>query len=349
MLDPEPATLDLPGIAGRTKLRPEDFGVDEIEAYEPDGRPGRHLLVRVRKIDLSTAEMLRIVGRELGVSPRDIGCAGRKDRRAVTTQWISVPAEAAPALDRFSEPRVEVLEAHAHGQKLRMGHLRGNRFRIVIRDPGLDLETARHRVRDKLIALDRRGGLENHFGEQRFGQDGENLEQGLDRLTGDRRLGAQDKFFASAAQAGLFNLYVGLRKSQGWLRQALPGDVLQRRETGGMFTVEDAAAEQDRLDRRELQVTGPIFGAKMRRPTEPSPSALLEQEVLLRAGVDAAAIARHGKRLPGSRRPLQVPVSDFRVADAPAIEELPAGLELRFGLPAGSYATRLLRELLTGV
>lgn len=348
MLAPEPATRSLPGVGGRVKERCEDFVVDEIAAYPPDGREDRHLLVRVRKRQLSTPEMLKALGVALSVDPAEIGCAGRKDRQAVTTQWISLPARVAAALGDFDHPSIEVLESRPHGQKLRTGHLRGNRFRIVIREPGMPPETALERVREKMGFLERAGGLENLYGEQRFGDDGANLERGAELLRSRRRMGNAGRFLVSALQSGLFNLYVALRREQTGLRQVLPGDVLKKVESGGMFTVEDATLEQSRLDRGELVVTGPIFGSKMRRPEAGSASARLEDEVLHLAGLGPEHFAGHGKRLPGSRRAVQVRVADFSAAEAEPAEGLPAGIELRFTLDAGSYATQLLRELQCG-
>jgi tRNA pseudouridine13 synthase len=348
MLAPEPATASLSGIGGRLKSRPQDFVVDEIPAYPPDGREGRHLLVRLRKTGISTPDLIRNLSHALRINSREVGCAGRKDRQAVTSQWLSVPFECAAAVEALSLEGVEVLEARPHGQKLRTGHLAGNRFRIVIREPGGDLEAARHLVREKVLAIERSGGLENLYGEQRFGPDGENLERGFALLRAGRRPTMADRFLLSAAQAGLFNLYVALRRGQGWLRQALPGDLLQLRDSGGLFTVEDPLAEQPRLSRGELVVTGPIFGAKMKAPPDPSPSALLEQEVLRRSGIEPEHFNAFGKQLPGSRRPVQIPVSDFRVAEVAAEDDLAPGLELRFALPAGSYATQLVRELQCG-
>jgi tRNA pseudouridine13 synthase len=348
MLSPDPATSSLSGISGRIKERFEDFVVDEVPAYPPDGREGRHLLIRVRKRGVSTPDLIRNLSHALRIESREVGCAGRKDREAVTTQWLSVPWESRDAVDRLSIEGVELIEARPHGQKLRMGHLSGNRFRIVVRDPGMDLESARHLVREKVLGLERGGGLENLYGEQRFGHGGENLDRGFDLLRAGRRPNPSEKFLLSAAQAGLFNLYLVLRRGQGWLRQVLPGDLLQKREGGALFAVEDPGAEQPRLNRGELVVSGPIYGSKMRAPLDPSPSALLEQEVLRRADSSPKLFAAFGKNLPGSRRPVQVPVADFRVTEVEETDDLAGGLELRFGLPAGSYATQLIRELQCG-
>jgi tRNA pseudouridine13 synthase len=348
MLSPVPATSSLPGIGGLIKQRFEDFVVDEVAAYPPDGREGRHLFLRIRKRGVSTPDLIRNLSHALRIESREVGCAGRKDREAVTTQWLSVPYESRAGIDRLKLEGVEVIEARPHGQKLRMGHLRGNRFRIVIRDPGMDLESARHLVREKVLAMERGGGLENLYGEQRFGHGGENLDRGLDLLRAGRRPNPTEKFLLSAAQSGLFNLYVVLRRGQGWLRQALPGDLLQKRDGGALFAVDDVAVEQPRLTRGELVVSGPIFGAKMRAPDDPSPASLLEQEVLRRADVPAELFGAFGKNLPGSRRPVQVSLSDFRLTEIEPDDELAGGLELRFGLPAGSYATQLIRELQSG-
>ena len=117
------------GIGGVIGPEPQDFRVDEIPAYDPAGS-GDHVFVKVKKTGLSTTAARSILAQAAGLAPREIGVAGRKDTVAVTTQWFSIPG-ASPEL---AHPQVEILEAHRHPKKLRMGHLRGNRFTIRVQE-----------------------------------------------------------------------------------------------------------------------------------------------------------------------------------------------------------------------
>lgn len=349
LIDPPITTSELPGIGGRTRARPEDFFVDEIGAYGPDGREERHLLVRIEKREIASQEALYALTDHARVSRHDAGMAGRKDTEAVTRQWFSLPWAARAALEDFEHDRVRVLEVHPHGQKLRTGHLAANRFTIVVRDLAVDLPGARARVEAKLRALRAMGGVENLYGGQRFGREGTNLERGLEAMSAphfDRRHG----FLASAAQAAVFNLYVVRRRADGGLRRVLAGDVLRKVDNGGMFVCEDAVADQERMDAGQLQVTGPMPGGKTRRPPEGTPSAVFEDAVLAELDFDYASLQRHGKRLPGSRRAcvLDVDALEVGLEDAPPVDDLGAGLRLTFTLPAGSFATQVLRELQGG-
>ncbi len=155
-------------IAGRYKLAPEDFVVDELPAYPPSGE-GEHLFLRIRKRGLSTHEAVARIARALGLAPAQIGVAGLKDAQGVTTQWLSVQGLEAQRVESLAERDIELLELARHRNKLRIGHLRGNRFRIRLREvAAADREAAR----DVLAELERRGAP-NYFGEQRFGLRGD--------------------------------------------------------------------------------------------------------------------------------------------------------------------------------
>jgi len=161
-------TAELPGTGGVLKYAPDDFRVDEIPLYTPCGE-GEHLYLKIRKQGLATLEALRRIAKALNVSEREIGYAGLKDARAVTTQWISARGIALDAADAADVAGIEILEASRHTNKLRTGHLVGNRFTIVVR--GVE-EEALHKARAVLDVLVRRG-TPNYFGEQRFGVRGE--------------------------------------------------------------------------------------------------------------------------------------------------------------------------------
>ncbi len=164
-------TSQLPGTTGVTRRELEDFRVEEISTYEPCGS-GDHLYLTIEKRGISTPEAVRRVARALGVARRSVGYAGLKDARAVTIQTLSVehvPHEkAAEALGGVADVRLRA--AVRHGNKLRLGHLRGNRFAIRIRDTPPD---AAHFARAVLDAL-ARDGCPHFFGPQRFGRHDDN-------------------------------------------------------------------------------------------------------------------------------------------------------------------------------
>lgn len=343
-LSPRRAHADLPGIGGRIRCRPEDFEVEELPAYGADGQPG-HLLLTLRKRAMNSEDALQALSRALKVPRPEIGLAGLKDREAVTTQWISLPQQALPRLETFSHPAITLGSPLPHSHKLRRGHLHGNRFVIVVRELACEIDEAIARARAILERLAGEG-LVNIYGEQRFGRGGANIEVGLAALSGRGPRRGKADLIVSAGQSALFNLYVQTRAERGLLDTVLLGDVLQKRATGGSFVCEDPPTDQGRLDAGELVVTGPMFGSHMRGPSPGSPAAELEQEILEEGGIRSTALAKLGRKVPGTRRPLRVWPTELHAEPAPAVDELDPGLALRFVLPPGSYATVLLREIM---
>jgi len=173
---------DFPGVGGLIKERPEDFFVQEIPLYDPSGE-GEHVYAEIQKVGLTTLDAIGIIARKLGISPRVIGYAGMKDAQAVTRQTISIQGHdlSLEAVMAIKEPNLEVLWASRHGNKLRLGHLAGNRFAVKLRevDP-MKVVT----LRPALDTLAKRG-IPNYFGEQRFGRRGNNDLIGAAFLRGD--------------------------------------------------------------------------------------------------------------------------------------------------------------------
>lgn len=333
------ATADLPGVAALFKAAPEDFRVDEIPAYLPSGE-GEHLFLLVEKTGRDTREVAEAVARALGVSPRDVGVAGQKDRQAVTTQWMSVagvPPEKAAGL---TGDGWRVLEAKRHGNKLRTGHLRGNTFRVVLR--GVDDE-GEARARAIAAALEARG-LPNSYGAQRFGRRADNAEVGrllllgqddprVRKVRGDARM---RRFLVSAFQSEVFNRVLAERMRDGSWRRPLEGDVLQKLASGGLFVCEDPVADEARVASFECSITGPMVGSKV-RPEPRGAAAELEARVLAGTGVGPEHLAR-SRDAQGARRALRLPV---RIA----IERGEESIALSFELPSGAYATSVIREI----
>ena len=321
---------------------PETFVVEEIPAYQPSGE-GEHTYLWIEKRGLTTPEAERRLGQVLGVSPRDIGHAGMKDRHATTRQYLSLlgttPEAALAAAGQGGIDGLTVLAASRHGNKLRMGHLKGNRFEVVLTEVAAGEAAA---IAERLAELGRTG-LPNWYGEQRFGAAGDNTERALAIVRGQLRERDWKKrqFLLSALQSAVFNRTLELRQADGLLR-VRSGDVLQKRESGGLFVCEDPAVDQPRVDAGELVPTGPLPGNREKEPPEGTAARVLEDEALAAVGVTRAELAPLGRDLPGARRPVVVAVE---LGDPGATDEGGGHLRLRFGLPSGSYATVVVRAL----
>ncbi|MBT38455.1 MAG: tRNA pseudouridine(13) synthase TruD [Deltaproteobacteria bacterium] len=312
---------------------PEDFRVDEIPLFAPSGR-GDHTYVRVEKTGRTTEEVVRALAQVAGVRPRDVGYAGRKDRFAVTTQWFSVPRLDPDDIPVLALEGVRVLDASRHDHKLRTGQLAGNCFALVVRD----VEPATARSAAARLEAIAEFGVVNRFGAQRFGRDGTNAELGRRVLDGelmprDRR---RARFFVSALQAAVFNDVLAVRRDAG--RRLEAGDVAVVHESGGLFVVEDAALEQPRAERFEISATGPIFGTRVIAAS--GQPAERERKALAVRGVALERPLPRGLRLRGARRPFRVRPREVRSCVAAG------SLHLGFILPAGSYASVLVEELL---
>lgn len=339
-LDPGYLTADIPGVGGRIKVQPEDFVVEEIPAYLPCG-VGEHLFVWIEKRDVSAEQLVQHLARSLGVSRGDIGVAGLKDRRAVTRQFVSVPRRCEARLDQIDATGVRLLSAVPHGNKLRTGHLKGNRFEVVVRD----VHSEAAAVLPRLLSALSTSGVPNLYGDQRFGRDGGTLALGLELLRGERTERsippARRKFLVrlalSSVQSWLFNRVLADRLQDGLLHCVLTGDVMQVVASGGPFVVEDPLREQPRYDARETVLTGPMFGPRMRQPH--GVPAGREARVLADAGLTSAQFSRFARLLPGARRPMVIWPEDL---EGTPVEN---GVRVTFTLPPGAYATVLLREL----
>ena len=173
---------ECPGIGGRIREELEDFFVEEIPLYQPCGE-GEHVYLRIEKRDLSTMEAVRILGHKLGRPPRDFGYAGLKDRKGVTQQTISLGGVSVDEVRSLELEKIEILSVKRHLNKLRLGHLQGNRFRIRIRGVSADAEE----LAEPIFRLIGELGLPNYFGPQRFGNRGDSHWTGRAFLVKDYR------------------------------------------------------------------------------------------------------------------------------------------------------------------
>jgi tRNA pseudouridine13 synthase len=341
---------------GRIKDVPEDFVVEELPAYEAQGT-GDHLFVRFTKRNLTTEDAVKAIAHGAGVQARDVGVAGLKDKVGVTTQTISLPIPRASEgfeerVMALSLPGIVLHEAKRHANKLKTGHLLGNRFTIVVRGLADDA------VDEVVASFERAGrdGIPNAFGSQRFGRDRDNAAQALAWLRGNGR-GPSDprkkRFLWSALQSSLFNEVLERRVADGTWRTPLAGDILKKTDSGGLFDCTEEATDQARALRGEVSPTGPMFGAKMREPSG-TPGELERAVFEERLGKDFD-LARTKPFGEGTRRGLCLGIQGMRVVrdtiersmnqeqpNPAPLREQDARLTVCFVLPKGAYATSVL-------
>lgn len=328
-------TADLPGVGGEIKVEPGHFVVEEIPLYEPSGE-GQHVYVRLTRQGWTTRALAGELERIFGLQDVDVGFAGRKDKHARTTQTFSLNLpnlEEDSVAQRIEESLpVEVEWVRRHRNKIRAGHLVGNRFRIVVLDPD---QPAIDRAEPIAETLKERG-LPNFYGPQRFGKYDDNAERGREILLtgkGPRKRWLR-RLLLRAYQSALFNTWLVARIDRGWFERVLVGDVAKKLDTGGLFEVEDVEAAGARFEDAEITYTGPIYGSRMWWAA--GKPGLLEREILKRAKVTEKMLDR--EHLSGSRRRARLLLDDLEV------NEHPDGLLFSFTLPKGSYATTVLRE-----
>jgi tRNA pseudouridine13 synthase len=329
-------TPDLPGTSGLLRVGEEDFYVEELPLYEASGS-GEHLYLTVEKRGRTTQEVAGEIARALGAGDRDVGTAGLKDRRALTVQRISVRSKASVDDASKIEGRgFRVLAAARHGNKLRPGHLRGNRFRIVIRGVAADALPRAEAICARL----RESGTANLFGPQRFGRAGDNAGLGRAILVRERQV--HDRFLRrlalSALQSELFNRCLARRIADGLFATAIEGDVMKKRVSGGLFVCEDPAADATRVAAGEIDPAGPLPGHSLFASR--GEASRREGAVLSEAGIEPQWFAAGGEEMQGARRPYRVAPEGLEVAAAGE-----SALVVSFALPKGSYAVSLLREI----
>ena len=326
-------TQDLPGTGGRIKEQPEDFVVEEIPLYDFSDQ-GNFALLLLKKVNFSTLDFVACIRKHLHLRDEEVGLAGWKDKRAITSQWVSVPREniSESRLDRLTGEGIKILQIRHHSNKLRTGHLLGNHFTILIRQADAEAENRAQAIIQQLQTF----GLPNFYGPQRFGARGDNPEKGLALLLGQYRLRSvrKRKLLVSSYNSLLFNLTLKERMEKDLFAKLLQGDIAKKHDTGGIFLVSDPEKEQPRADRLEISATGPIWGKKMKRAG--NEAAALEEKILSSQGVTPDVF----RKQPGSRRSLRIALKEVNVCQEKE------GLRLEFFLPKGSYATVLLDEIM---
>lgn len=332
---------------------PRDFVVDEIPLYPFSGE-GEHLVLHVRKKNLSTWQMIDVFSNHLGIKGRDIGYAGLKDKNAQTKQYISLPRKYESVLENFEHEGIKILEKTYHNNKIRVGHLKGNRFFIRLKKVN---PTAAKKIQEALKMI-KKEGMPNYFGFQRFGIDGENYKKGEAILAGTlkERNKKLAQFYVNAFQSYLFNDWLSRRieisklvegfgidelctilpfpkeelfsmKGQKHSFKLIHGDVMMHYPYGKIFHYE-SDEEVERFGKRDISVSGLLSGKRATRAVGLAETIEKEYDTI-HSGIDGAR--RYGWIFPEEIE------GEYKENDA--------WFELHFTLPKGCYATVLIEEI----
>ncbi len=255
-----------------------DFVVQEIPLYAFSGS-GEHRILKVRKKSLSTFELLSIIAKAFNLPPKSIGYAGLKDKHATTTQYLSLPAKSSQnfhaIFERLAkEYEIKLLDSTLHSNKLRLGHLKGNRFFVRLKK----LNPTNATKLESTLAHIAHNGFPNFFGFQRFGINGDNYLLGLSlsqrknaQISPYLSLLAQlhpslanpqnplfhtkrysrtmQEFFISSYQSFLFNGWLQARiQLSAWAREFSPKELQQLAQHYGKLESQDPLKSPTNLE-----------------------------------------------------------------------------------------------------
>ena len=328
-----------PKSTGILRSKMSDFTVFEQLPFLPCGE-GEHLFVHIRKTGANTLFVARELAKYFEVKEQLVSYAGLKDRFAVTEQWfgVHVPGKQEYNLDDLTIEGVEVLAYKRHNKKLRTGALLGNRFELILREV-----TSIKALTERWQSIVEQG-VPNYFGEQRFGIDGGNIERALALFSGQK---VKDKkkrgMYLSAARSYIFNAVIDQRIKQNCFDKVAVGDVLMLAGTQSVFHLDelDDSITQRFID-KDIDITAPMWGAG-ELMTSAAP-LLLEQEIAQQNESFCQGLPRFG--LKQERRRIRLAISDTDI-EIMQNEEGGNVVKVSFFLPAGCYATTVLRELLS--
>jgi len=324
-----------PAGSGYIKQSPEDFIVEETLSFPFSGE-GEHTYLKIRKTSQNTMWVVDLLAKHFSTKQRDIGFAGLKDRHAVTTQWFSLLAKfvTPEKIKSFCEEDVEIVDVQRHSGKLRKGAIKHNHFKIVVSKLKADKTTLENRIQAITHT-----GVPNYFDEQRFGRQRQNLIAANKLFNGELRpVKAKRRIYLSAARSWLFNLVLAERVRQDCWVSGLEGDVFMLAGSKKYF-YEHTLTEDliRRLQENDIHPTAPLWGEGEIETS--SRAKQLELKVL--GDWSGWCDQLENARMKQQRRSTRVLPTIHSYEYSSKQEKL----VISFDLPAGSYATNLLREL----
>lgn len=319
------------------KLHAEDFIVRENLGYSPCGE-GEHIYLWLRKSGLNTAYVAEQLAKFARLPLRAVSYAGRKDKHAVTEQWFGIhkPGKTEYDWSEFDLPGAQILRSRRHNKKLRTGVLKSNTFELVVRNlSGAD------DIEQRLINIQQQG-VPNYFGQQRFGDSkhhasGGNLALAQRMLDGEEIRNRNKRSMAiSAMRAWLFNQFVSERLSQQTFNFALPGDVFNLCGSNSFFVANDLDSSLDeRMKKGDIAITAPMWGKGQLASVE---KALAFEHNLAQSHKNQCELLEK-LALKQERRSIALRPQNM------TWQVQQQTLKIKFELPAGCFATSVLREV----
>lgn len=337
------------------KQSKDDFVVTELPLYDFSGE-GEHLILKIRKKDLATWDAIEILAQYLNCSTREFGYAGLKDKNAMTVQSISIHRKFEEALNNFKHENIKILEKTYHNNKIKVGHLKGNKFFIRLKRVGL----VEKRKIEEAISSIANYGIPNYFGFQRFGIEGDNYKKGKDIIDGKLKERNRNlkQMYINAYQSFLFNKWLSKRieisklvdafepkeiyeklnlpldvvkrmKKQKHPFKLITGDLLSHYPYGKIFNIEDLETESDKFLARDRVPTGLLCGSRVKKSID------LAYEI-------EKEFDEKVQQEDGARRFAWIFPEDLESN----YKEEKNWMEIQFYLPKGSYATEVIAEII---
>jgi tRNA pseudouridine13 synthase len=304
----------------------DDFIVDEI-GLDFKGN-GNYTILHIKKVEMTTWDMIAAFAEFLNINAEKIGYAGLKDKHATTTQYISIEARYEKELKKFKHPQIKIIGWNRHTHSIRMGDLIGNRFTINL----FEVDQIQAGQIEKLARKSEKFGLANYFGYQRFGRDGDSIKQAKEMIEGDTHIedAKLKKFLISVYQSFYFNQ---------WLAERV---MMSREQNGGKFLLLEGDLYLDSKGKlftpKEPQYKD--FQAKKVVPT----GLLCGRGVYRSRGVAGEIESKYDDGFlyeKGLRREAIVFPKDIEIKYDKNFDKM----NIAFTLPKGSYATVFLENI----
>ena len=322
-----------PSVTGFIKQEAADFVVIEDLGFELTGE-GEHVFISVRKKGENTLYVARALAKAAGVSDKFVSYAGLKDRHAITEQWfcVNVPSKETPDFTVVETDQIKILKVIRHNKKLRTGALKGNQFTLKL--TGLSSTDGLAERLEKIKTT----GVPNYFGEQRFGQRGNNIVRAQAMFAGEKiRDRNKRSFYISAARSLIFNQVVSERIKQDKWQTAMSGDCFILQGSNSFFAEETLTDDIiERVAQGALQLSAPLVGKGNSSATNDAlvfENSVITQYPELLEGLVAAGLRQERKAI--ILRPQNF---SYELAED--------SLTVSFYLPSGCFATSIVRELI---
>ncbi len=331
-------TLNKVDATGVIRTAPEDFNVTEINNVELSGS-GEHLWLYLQKIGSNTEWVANKLANVCQVPRKQIGFAGMKDRHAITKQWFSIQLAKVSDIEAIQSALpddVTVLKSDYHYKKIKIGQLESNHFEIVIRNIVGSADQIEQNIQNII-----ENGVPNYFGPQRFGHDLGNIQKCQDWFSGNYKVKSRNlkSLLISTSRSHIFNTIVAQRINNNTWNTAIDGDILQLDRSHSWFPISDATPAEisKRLNEFDVHLTAAMYGED--GPQSTGECAELELSVASEFQVYQQGFERF--RLKQDRRAMRICANDF------TFKWINNDLYLSFNLAPGSYATGVMREILT--